>query len=554
MSPTSTATDTELHISDGQQLNSDAIDLQRVGKPAEHFDLQTRSRPTTAEDESHYPTGMKLWLVILSIFLVLIVAGLDNNITAIAVPAMTDHWHTVADIGWYSAAYRLCICSFQFMFGKLYKMFSVKRIYLMSITVLLLGSVLCAAAPSSLAFIVGRAICGFAGAGNIAGCYTLIVQVLPLRKRPMFAGVAAAVEGISVICAPIVGGLLVENLSWRWCFWINLPLGGVTWMVVALGLQDVRPREQTTWRQKLREVDLIGNLVFIPSLTCLFMVLSWAGVKYPWNSPTIIGLLAVFVVLLVVFAVDQWLKQDVATIPPKILKNRNVLAGFVFSLSCNGALNVVEYYLPTYLQAVREYSPGSAGYLMLPFVIGMLSSLLLQGALVNVIGYYVPLMLVGSVLMPIFAGLLTTANVHTSIIQLLAYSALLGFAGGIGFQGPQIAVQNTLAPSDTGTGLAVILFAQNFGPAVFVAAAQTIFTNRLSENLHQLAPHLNVTSIESMGLGELKSHVGAGGLEAVLLGFDRSLIQTWYLAVALTCMTMLGSLAMEWKNIKQKRR
>lgn len=439
------------------------------------------------------------------------------------------------------------------VFGKLYTLFSIKRIFLICVTIFLVGSLLCATAQKSLAFIVARAVCGFATAGITAGCFALVMQIMPLRKRPLFVGVAGAVEGISAISSPILGGVFVEKLSWRWCFWINLPLGAITWVFIAFLMQDMRRPEPRTWKQIFKELDLIGNLVLVPSLTCLFIALTWAGLRYPWSSPTIIGLFVAFVVLLAAFAVDQWLKQDTATLPPRILKDRSVLAGFVFTLCCNGAMNVIVYWLPTYFQAIREFSPGKSGYLMLPIVICDLLAMTMHGAGVTLVGYYVPFMLFASVLMPICAGLLTTLGTSTDLTNLLVYSGLLGFGGGIAIQAPQLAVQNTLKDSDAQIGLAVILFAQNFGPAVFVAVSQTIFTNRLSANLHLLAPSLNQKSIENMGLTDLKAHLGTKNLQAALLGLDRSLTQTWYLAVGLTCVTMVGSATMEWRSVKQKR-
>lgn len=176
------------------------------------------------------------------------------------------------------------------------------------------------------------------------------------------------------------------------------------------------------------------------------MALSWAGVQYPWNSPTIIALLCVFVVLLIAFGIDQWIKQDSATLPPRILKNRSIMSGFVFSLCCNSAINIIEYYLPTWLQAVKEYSPSESGYLMLPGILGGLIANLMHGAGVSALGYYVPFMLAGSILMPVFTGLMTTLTIETGVGKLIAYFGLLGFAVGIGFQAPQVAVQTSLSP------------------------------------------------------------------------------------------------------------
>lgn len=448
--------------------------------------------------------------------------------------------------------------------------------------IFIVGSIVCAAAPSSTSFVLGRAISGFASAGIVAGCFTLLTQTLPLRMRSLYAGYAAAIECIATIASPLLGGILVDKWSWRGCFWINLPLAGITLVVLVLCMKDVRPTEQTSLKYKLQELDLVGNVVFVPSLTCLFIALSWGGTQYPWNSGTIIALFCVFAVLLAVFAVDQWLKQDSATLPSKVLKNRSVISGFIYSLCCNSAITVIEYYLPIYLQAIKQYSASESGYLLLPCILGSLTSFLIQGAGTRAIGYYVPFMLASSIILPVFSGLMTTLKVDSELWKVLVYSGFVGFGAGkcltlsmlhlwlcrssghialllidilsgIGFQAPQAAVQTALSDDDGHMGLAIIIFAQNFGPALFVALGQTIFTNRLTANLHNSAPGLNSMSIENLGLTELKGHVGAEDLHRILFGMDDSITQTWYLAVGLACVTMIGSATMEWRSVKQKR-
>ena len=282
------------------------------------------------------------------------------------------------------------------------------------------------------------------------------------------------------------------------------------------------------------------------------MALSWAGTKYPWNDPIIVALLVVFAILLGVFVVDQYVKQDAATLPPRIIKNRNVLAGAVFIICLNSGVTVVEYYMPTYFQAIRGYSPARSGYMMLPLLIGTFIGMLIQGGGSTIIGYYTPFAIFASILAPIGVGLMTTWTLQTDLAKLIMYSAMVGFAIGIGFQTSQLAVQTALSPSDAPLGLGVIVFAQGFGPALFVSIAQTIFSNRLATNLHHLAPHLNVSSIENMGLSELKASVGPENLDKVLLGFHDSLSETWYLPVALCSFTLVGSLALEWRSVKQK--
>lgn len=149
----------------------------------------------------------------------MILGGLDANIVATAVPSITNHFHTVADVGWYSSAFRLCTCAFQFGFAKLYKFFSIKAVFFMSNVIFLVGSVLCATAASSTMFIVGRAVTGLGFAGELSGCFAVLVHSVPLNRRPVYAGLLACVESLAIISAPIVGGALTQSLGWRWCFW-----------------------------------------------------------------------------------------------------------------------------------------------------------------------------------------------------------------------------------------------------------------------------------------------------------------------------------------------
>jgi MFS family permease len=182
---------------------------------------------STPDIEPNYPTGTKFWFTIIALCVILILGGLDANIVATAVPSITNHFHTVADVGWYSSAFRLCTCAFQFGFAKLYKFFSIKAVFLMSNVIFLVGSLLCATAASSTMFIVGRAITGLGFAGEMAGCFAVAVNIMPLNRRPVFAGLMACVESLAIIAAPIVGGALTQSLGWRWCFWYALLVIGL---------------------------------------------------------------------------------------------------------------------------------------------------------------------------------------------------------------------------------------------------------------------------------------------------------------------------------------
>ncbi|KAM0514597.1 hypothetical protein ACHAPE_006592 [Trichoderma viride] len=511
---------------------------------------------TTASEQEEYPVGAKFWFTVLSLVILLILGGLDGNIVATAVPSITDYFHTVADVGWYLSAYKLCVCSFQFLFGKLYNIFPIKRVLLTAIVTFLVGSVLSSTARSSSMFIVGRAVTGLGAAGIFAGAFTAAVHIMPLRWRPVFNATLSGIESVAVISAPLLGGVLVQSLSWRWCFYVNLPIGGLALVVTLVFFPNLKAHggdSAASWRTKLGQLDLLSTALFVPALTCLFIALSWAGLKYPWGDARVIVLFALFGLLFTAFAYIQHRKGDDALLPLRIMKQRSIMAGLVFSLCTNGAMNVLEFYIPTYYQAVREYSPAKSGYMMAPILAGFMIAVILNGAGTTIWGYYVPSMVIASILMPLAAGLMTTWQVSTSFAQLIIYSALAGFAGGIGFQAPQSAVQTVLPASDVPLGLSVILFAQNFGPALFVAVAQTIFTNQLSTNLKGLGIALSPGEIEKLGLTDLKRAISPTLWKDTLDSIDKSLVQTWYLVIGLTCVTMIGSLSMEWRSVKEKR-
>ena len=513
------------------------------------------SDPPSSPVQPEYPAGAKIWLIMLTTGAVIILACIDMNIVATAVPSITDHFHTVADVGWYSSAFRLCVCAFQFVFGKAYTLFSVKRIFLLANAISIAGSLFCGMATTSAMLVIGRAVAGLGSAGLFSGCFVILVQSTPLHRRPMFVALMGSIEGVATLAAPLLGGALTQSLDWRWCFYVNAPIGAVTLLLTMCCFSDTqKPGDvaRMTFKEKVSQLDLLSNLLFLPALTSLFLAFSWAGTKYPWDSGRVIGSLITFAVLLAAFVYNQYRRGGAAALPPRVIKRRTVIAGFIFMVCLNSTGNVIEYYLPTYYQIVRGYSPAKSGYMMLPILISATIGSLVHGAGTSAFGYYAPFMLFASIIMPIAAGLITTFKVSTSFVQVIMYTAFSGLAYGIGFSGPQNAVQTVLPAEDVPLGLSVMLFAQSFGPAVAIAIAQVLFTNQLSNNLSGLVPGLNQTNIENNGLMEIVTSVPPAKIKEVLVGVDKSLVETWYLVVGLACATMVGSLLIEWRSVKSK--
>lgn len=209
--------------------------------------------------------------------------------------------------------------------------------------------------------------------------------------------------------------------------------------------------------------------------------------------------------------------------------------------------------MPIYFQAVRSVSATQSGILILPLIFGLTVSVLVSGSAVSVIGYYTPFAVLTSIITPIATGLLTTLAVQESSARLICFQALFGFGVAIGFQAPLVAAQTVLAQKDVPIGIACVQFAQYLGPAIFITVAQTLFAGRLTSDLASFAPGVDPRALESIGLSDLKDLVGSRNIADVLLGYDKAIIQTFYLPLALSCVGVFGSLGMEWRSIKKKR-
>ncbi|RMZ73938.1 MFS transporter [Pyrenophora seminiperda CCB06] len=519
------------------------------------------SRPDSAanateeeDDTFEYPTKWKLIAISIALYLSVFCTALDNTIIATAIPRITDEFKALNDVGWYGSSYLLTTCAMQLIYGKLYTFFSIKWVYLIALFIFELGSLICGVAPNSIALIIGRAIAGVGSAGIFSGAILIISVTVPLRQRPSYMGLMGGMYGIASVAGPLMGGAFTDHLSWRWCFYINLPFGAVTaaFIIPFFSVKRRGAKVQATWKQQLQKFDLPGTACFLPAIICLLLALQWGGSKYAWGNARIVALLVLFVVLVCGFAAIQWWKQEDATVPPRVFLNRNIWGSAWFGAMLGAAFFVIVYYLPIWFQAVKGASATKSGIMNLPAILGLVIIAMLAGGAVTTLGYYTPFMLISSVLMAIGSGLLSTLEVDSGSSKWIGYQFIFGAGFGFGMQQTLVAVQTVLPVDDIPIGTAIMVFCQALGGALFISVGQNVFTNQLIKNVSSTVPELNPKVVLNVGATELKNVIDPKFLPGVLTAYNTTITQTFYVSVACGAMSIAGAAFVEWKSMKGK--
>ncbi|KAF6234141.1 hypothetical protein HO173_007561 [Letharia columbiana] len=464
-------------------------------------------RPFDEDDEygdaekNFQPRSPRFWMIIIGMYASIFLVALDRMIIATAIPGITNEFHSIEDIGWYGSAYMLTAAIFNPLFGRIYQLYSTKWVFLVSILVFEVGSALCGAAPSSAAFIVGRAIAGIGAAGIFCGGIMIIVPLVPLRRRPIFTSFFGMAFGVSSVLGPLIGGTFTDNrsLTWRWCFYINLPIGGFTFVAILLFLHlKPPPREKLTVLDQLKRLDPFGLLFLIPSMVCLILALQWGNTTYPWSAPRIIGLLVTFAVLLVAFLAVEVLTPETAMAPTRVILNRSVGGSMLFMFLLSGGMMVVVYYLTIWFQAAQGQSAMEAGIRTIPLVLSLVVMGIVGAISTESVGYYVPAML------------LSPCSSHW-----IGYQVIYGCGIGCGFQTSNLAPQTVLPRADVPLGMALMFFMQQLGGSVFLSVGQNIFSSQLVDSISSIAG-LNTEAIVNAGATAYRSMVPLGDLNTRL--------------------------------------
>ncbi|MFF1712365.1 MFS transporter [Streptomyces sp. NPDC058268] len=419
-------------------------------------------------------------MVFVGLMLALLLAALEQMIVATALPKIVGELHGLDRMSWAITAYLLTSTIGLPIYGKLGDLFGRKGVFQFAIVIFVIGSALAGWSRTMDQLIAFRAIQGIGAGGLMIGVQAIIADIVPPRERGRYMGLIGASFGLASVAGPLLGGFFTDHVTWRWCFYFNVPFGLVTLLVVSFGLK--LPKRAVRAR-----LDVLGALLLASASTCLVLVTSWGGTEYAWGSRVILGLAAGAVASAALFVVAEHFAAE-PIIPLRLFRdsvfNITGVVGMVVGVALFGAAS----YLPTFLQMVDGASATESGLLMLPMMGGVVGASVLSGQLISHTGRYKIYPVIGGILSVIGMWLLSRLEADTPRLHYSIWMAVLGAGVGLVMPVLILAVQNAVRPSDLGTATSANNYFRQIGGSVGAAIFGTLFADRLADSLADRIP------------------------------------------------------------------
>ncbi|KAF8213916.1 ABC transporter [Mycena galopus ATCC 62051] len=477
-----------------------ATDLEASYTPqtTSREDVPEKATPkASAAAESTILTGKRLVALFIAILLSVLLMALDQTILATALPRIASDFQSFTLQGWVATSFVLAQTVFLLFYAQLLRIFSAKWVLVVAIIIFEAGSLLCGVSQNIDQLIAGRTVSGFGAAGMFVAILQIVSQVTRLEDRPKFLASFGMIFGLASVIGPLLGGALTDHVTWRWCFLINLPVGGVSLLAVTFLFKAAPPLgsdpNKRSWGDLIGQVarmDFFGAILVIAAVTSLVLALQWGGNTKPWNDKAVIICFVFAGVLAIVFIAWETYLGERAMTPTAICKSRSIYAILAYCFLNRFVLLLFTYYIPIFFQAAKHRTATKSGVDLLPFMLGLVITTMVVGQIVGKIGYYWHFLVVAPIFLAIGSGLLYTINTASSSAEITGLQILVGIGTGMGLQNALLAIQVEFkdAPRFIGQATGLASFAQLLGGTLGLGIAEPVFSSELGKALLRYAP------------------------------------------------------------------
>lgn len=490
---------------------------------------------TAEQDMTPAFTHRQVQRVVMGILLCILLAAMDQTVVVPAVPAIATDLKAFGHLAWIVTAYLLTSTAATPIYGKLSDSVGRRAILLPSIALFVVASALCAMSQTLLQLIMARALQGLGGAGLLSMAQAAIADVIAPRERGRYQAYMATTWASASVFGPILGGYVTQDFSWRWIFWINLPIGLLAAVLANRALKAVPVQ-----RQKVR-VDLLGSALLSTSITAFLLLLTWGGANYPWISPQIIGLglLGVACLVMLLFQERRFAEP---LLPPRLFANRVFVCGVGIAFFASLGMFACIFMLPLFYQLVHGADPERSGQLVMPFLLISTAASWTAGVQMRRSGRARGVLITGMVIAVIGLGLLALSDATTSLVWVVGFSCLAGIGIGVVMPGTMVSVQNAAERRDVGVATATMLFLRALGGAFGSTLSGAVVTAAFAESLVRAGVHGQIN------LGAMQSGSGAfGGLPSATRGLALDgLIHGFSLAFTISAALLVVAVAIAW--------